>query len=151
MKLLLRSDVEGVGKRGDIVDVADGYARNYLVPKGFAIKATPGRRSPGRAPCGARATLKDAADRAAAEEIAKTLVPAVITVTVPGQRRGQALRLGHHDRDRSRPSQAQTGVELDRKVTSQLDEPIKTTGTHHVPAKLHSDVQFQITVEVSAS
>ena len=42
MKLLLRSDVDGVGKKGDIVDVADGYARNYLVPKGFAIKATKG-------------------------------------------------------------------------------------------------------------
>ena len=40
MKLLMRSDVEGVGKKGDIVDVADGYARNFLVPKGFAIAAT---------------------------------------------------------------------------------------------------------------
>ena len=42
MKLLLRSDVDGVGKKGDIVDVADGFGRNYLVPKGFAIKATKG-------------------------------------------------------------------------------------------------------------
>ena len=42
MKLLMRSDVQGVGKKGDIVDVSDGYARNFLVPKGFAILASPG-------------------------------------------------------------------------------------------------------------
>ena len=48
MKLLLRADVDGVGKKGDVVDVADGYARNFLVPKGFAIKATDGRRGAGR-------------------------------------------------------------------------------------------------------
>ena len=47
MKIVLRSDVSQVGKKGDIVDVADGYARNYLVPKGLAFLATPGVASPG--------------------------------------------------------------------------------------------------------
>ena len=64
MKLLLRSDVSGVGKRGDIVDVADGYARNYLVPKGFAIKASPGVEQQAEQMRRSRA-VKDAHDRGA--------------------------------------------------------------------------------------
>ena len=149
MKLLLRSDVDGVGKRGDIVDVADGFARNYLVPKGFAIKATggvqaqadvhaslarpEGRGRPGRR----RGDRQDPRPRGHHRD-------------VPGERRGQALRVGHDPRGRSRPSTTQTGIELERKHLH-LDEPIKTVGTHHVAAKLHPEVQFQITVEVSAS
>jgi large subunit ribosomal protein L9 len=148
MKLLLRSDVDGVGKRGDIVEVADGFARNYLVPKGFAIKASPGVQTQAGAMRRSR-DLKDAADRGAAEEIAKTLVPAVITVTSRASGEGKLFgSVSSHEILEA--VQAQTGVELDRKHL-QLDEPIKTIGTHHVVAKLHSDVQFQITVEVSAS
>lgn len=148
MKLLLRSDVEGVGKRGDIVEVADGYARNFLVPKGFAIKASPGVQAQADSMRRSR-DLKDAADRGAAEEIAKTLVPAVITVTSRASGEGKLFGsvTSHEILEAVKD---QTGIELDRKHL-QLDEPIKTTGTHHVSAKLHSDVQFQITVEVGAS
>ena len=67
MKLLLRSDVDGVGKRGDIVEVADGYARNFLVPKGFAIQASPGVTAQAEAMRRSR-DQKDAQDRAAAED-----------------------------------------------------------------------------------
>lgn len=148
MKLLLRSDVNGVGKRGDIVDVADGYARNYLVPKGFAIKASPGVQTQADSMRRSR-DLKDAANRASAEEIAKTLVPAVISLS--SRASGEGKLFGsvtvHEVLD---AVNTQTGIELDRKHIH-LDEPIKTTGTHHVTAKLHPEVQFQITVEVAAS
>jgi large subunit ribosomal protein L9 len=148
MKLLLRSDVDGVGKRGDIVDVADGYARNYLVPKGFAIKASPGVQTQADSMRRSR-DLKDAANRASAEEIAKTLVPAVISLS--SRASGEGKLFGsvtvHEVLD---AVNTQTGIELDRKHIH-LDEPIKTTGTHHVTAKLHPEVQFQITVEVAAS
>ena len=148
MKLLLRSDVDGVGKRGDIVEVADGYARNFLVPKGFAIKATSGVAAQAEAMRRSRDT-KDAVARAAAEEIAKTLVPAVITVT--SRASGEGKLFGSvATTEVLEAVVTQTGIELDRK-TIVLDEPIKTTGTHHVTAKLHPEVQFQITVEVSAS
>jgi len=148
MKLLLRSDVDGVGKRGDIIDVADGFARNYLVPKGFAIKATAGVQSQGEAMRRSR-DQKDAADRAAAEEIAKNLVPVVITVTSRASGEGKLFgSVTTHEVLEAVSSQ--TGIELERKHLH-LDEPIKTTGTHHVAAKLHPEVQFQITVEVSAS
>ena len=148
MKLLLRSDVDGVGKRGDIVEVADGFARNFLVPKGFAIKASSGVTAQAEAMRRSRDT-KDAVARAAAEEIAKTLVPAVITVT--SRASGEGKLFGSvATTEVLEAVVAQTGIELDRK-SIQLDEPIKTTGTHHVTAKLHPEVQFQITVEVSAS
>ena len=148
MKLLLRSDVDGVGKKGDIVDVADGYGRNYLVPRGFAIKASAGVEDQAKSMRRSR-DLKDASDRSAAEEIAKTLVPAVITITAKAGPEGKlfgSVSAG----DVAEAVEAQTGVVIDRRVLN-LDEHIKTVGTHSVPAKLHNDVQFQITVEVSAS
>jgi large subunit ribosomal protein L9 len=146
MKLLMRADVEGVGKKGDIVEVADGYARNYLVPKGFAIAATKGVAVQAAAMRKSR-DLRDASDRASSEEIAKVLVPAVIAVSAraaaDGKLFGSVTITEILDAVRE-----QTHVELDRKHLH-LDEPIKTVGTHTVPARLHSDVQFQITVEVS--
>jgi large subunit ribosomal protein L9 len=93
--------------------------------------------------------LKDATDRGAAEEIAKTLVPAVITITAKASGEGKLFG-SVSAADLVEAVEAQTGVVLDRKAVS-LDEHIKTVGTHSVSAKLHNDVQFQITVEVSAS
>jgi large subunit ribosomal protein L9 len=147
MKLLLRSNVSGVGKRGDIVDVADGYARNFLVPKGFAIKAAPGVSRQAEMMRRSR-DIKDATDRASAEEIARVLVPAVITI---GRRAGNEGKLfgSVTVSDVADAVQAQKGISLDRKDLH-VDEPIKTTGQHYVNAKLHSDVQFQISVEVVA-
>ena len=148
MKLLLRSDVDGVGKKGDIVDVADGYGRNYLVPKGLAITASKGVEAQAQAMRRSR-DLKDAAERAAAEEVAKTLVPAVITVS--SRASGDGKLFGSVTvAEIVEAVSAQTGVELERRHLH-LDEPIKTVGTHSVGAKLHSDVEFQITVEVSAA
>jgi large subunit ribosomal protein L9 len=147
VKLLLRSDVDGVGKRGDVVDVADGYARNFLVPKGFAIKATPGVQAQAEAMRRSR-DQKDAADRAAAEEVAKTLVPAVISVSSRASGEGKLFgSVSAHELVEA--VQVQTGIELDRHAL-RMDEPIKTTGTHQVAAKLHPEVEFQITVEVEA-
>jgi large subunit ribosomal protein L9 len=128
--------------------VADGYARNFLVPKGFAIQATKGIEDQAASMRRSR-DLKDATDRGAAEEIAKTLVPAVITISAKASGEGKLFG-SVTAADVVEAVEAQTGVVLDRRALS-LDEHIKTVGTHSVPAKLHSDVQFQITVEVSAS
>ena len=147
MKVLMRSDVDGVGKKGDLIDVADGYARNFLVPKGFAIQATKGIEDQAASMRRSR-DLKDATDRGAAEEVAKTLVPAVITITAKASGEGKLFG-SVTAADVVEAVEAQTGVVLDRRALS-LDEHIKTTGTHTVPTKLHNDVQFQITVEVSA-
>ena len=148
MKLVLRSDVAQVGKKGDIVDVADGYGRNYLVPKGLAFKATEGvadqaaRMRRGR-------DQRDAQDRSAAEEVARKLVPQVVTIAhragAEGKLFGSVTAV-----EIAEAVVAQTGIEIDRRKLH-LDEPIKAVGTHLVPAKLHADVEFPITVEVVAS
>lgn len=148
MKVLLRSDVSGVGKRGDLVDVADGYARNFLVPKGFAIKATPGVERQAASMRRSR-DVRDAHARSTAEEIARTLVPQVITITARAGAEGKLFG-SITTADVAEAVQAQTGLELDKRDL-EIAEPIKALGSHGVSARLHSDVQFQITVEVVAS
>ena len=148
MKLLLRSDVDGVGKRGDIVEVSPGFARNSLLPKGYAIKASPGVEKQAEQMRRSR-LIKDATERAVAEEIAKRLVPAIIHIAARagdgGKLFGSVTTTEIADAVRG-----QTNIDLDRKDLV-LDDPIRTTGTHYVGAKLHADVEFQITVEVTAS
>jgi large subunit ribosomal protein L9 len=145
MRVVLRSDVDHVGKRGDIVDVADGFARNYLLPKGHAIVATNGVTAQANAMRRAR-DLKDAKDRESAELVARTLVPVVIRIPA---RVGSGGRLfgSVTAADVVEAVAAQTKVNLDRRKLH-LDEPIKSAGTHEVPVKLHSDVEFRVTVEV---
>ena len=88
MKVILRSDLDGLGKRGDIVDVADGHARNYLLPQGLALEATTGASSQAAKMRRSR-DLRDASDREAAQTVATTLVPKVITVTAKAGTEGR--------------------------------------------------------------
>jgi large subunit ribosomal protein L9 len=148
MQVILRSDLAGVGKRGDIIDVADGHARNYLFPRGLAMKASPGAVSQAGAMRRAR-DLRDAADRESAETVAQALVAKVISVQVKA---GQGGRLfgSVTATDLVDAIEAQTGIVLDRRQL-QLDEPIKSLGEHMVQAKLHADVQFPVTIDVVAA
>jgi large subunit ribosomal protein L9 len=148
VKVVLRADVTQVGKKGDIVDVADGYGRNFLLPKGLAFLASTGVEAQAEAMRRGR-DARDATDRAAAQEVATNLVPQVITIEAragtEGKLFGSVTTMEIAD-----AVVTQTGVELDRRQLH-LDEPIKSLGTHLVPAKLHADVEFPITVEVVAS
>ncbi|MSW56688.1 MAG: 50S ribosomal protein L9, partial [Actinobacteria bacterium] len=146
MKLLLRSDVNGVGKKGDVVEVADGFGRNYLLPKGFAVLATRGGEAQAVAMRRSR-DQRDAADRSAASDIAAKLVPAVIAVSARAKAEGDLFG-SVSVTDVVEAVAAQTGIELDRHSVH-IEEAIKTVGTHSVSARLHPEVQFQITVEVS--
>lgn len=145
MKLILKADIAGVGHRGDIVDVADGYGRNYLVPKGMAMKATRGAESQAAAMRRAR-DAKDAVDREAAEDVAKALVATTITISAKSAAEGKLFG-SVTSADIVAAVHDQSGVQLDRKQL-QLDEPIKDVGTHQVFAKLHADVAFPLTIEV---
>lgn len=145
MKVILRDDVADVGKRGDILDVADGYARNYLVPKGLAMKATAGAAAQAAGMRRAR-DLRDAHDRAAAEEVATTLVPRVITLSARAGAEGKLFG-SVTTADITAAIEAQTNVAIDRRKLL-LPEPIKTLGTHTVPVKLHADVEFPVTIDV---
>lgn len=147
MRLILRADVNSVGNKGDVVEVTNGYGRNYLLPRGLAFVATAGAESQATGMRRSR-DVKDAAARSAAEDVAKALVNSPVSITA---------RVGVDDKlfgsittaDIAEAIAAQKGVEIDRKQII-LTEPIKTVGTHLVPVKLHANVEFPVTVEVGS-
>jgi large subunit ribosomal protein L9 len=148
MRVVLRSDVANLGKRGEICDVADGYARNFLLPKGHAIPANSGIAQQAATMRKARET-KDAHDRQAAEGVARSLVQLVIRIPMRAGPEGRLFG-SVTTANISDAISEQAGVDIDR-YRIQLDDPIKTLGTHEVPVRLHSEVEFPVTVEVVRS
>jgi large subunit ribosomal protein L9 len=148
-KVVLRADVTGVGKKGDILDVADGFARNYLVPRGQALVASAGIESQATSMRRSR-DVKDSREREAAEQVARTLVPAVIVIKAKSTGAQGRLFGSITTADVAEAVQAQTGISLDKRDLH-LAESIRTLGTHQVQVKLHADVQFPVTVEVAKS
>lgn len=146
MRIVLRADVDNVGKKGDILDVADGFARNYLLPRGHAIKATKGVEAQAGAMRRSR-DIKDARDRESAEVVARTLVPLVIKVSAKAGTEGKLFG-SVTAADVVAAVADQAGITLDRRKVH-LDEPIRSIGTHEVPVRLHNDVQFRITLDVA--
>lgn len=147
MRVILRTDVADVGHKGDVVDVANGFGRNYLLPRGLAFLSTPGAEAQAEGMRRSR-EQKDAAARQAAEEVAKTLVNNPVTIHA---------RVGADDKlfgsisaaDVAAALHEQKDVEIDRKQIN-LDEPIRALGQYLVPVKLHVNVEFPVTVEVVA-
>ena len=146
MKVILLSDVKGVGKKQEIVNVSDGYARNFLFPRKLAMDATPGAAK--------ELEKKQAAERAreterrlAAEKKAGSLRGKVITVaakcgaqgrlygSVTGAEIAQALNEQH-------------GVEVDKRKID-LSEPIRTVGETEVVVKLYPEISAKMTVRVT--
>lgn len=147
MKVVLRQDLDNIGKRGDIVEVADGHARNLLIPSGQAIAATAGIQQQADS-MRRRRDLSDAKDREAAEVVARTLVPQVISIKAKAGAEGKLFG-SVTPADIVEAVKAQTGIDLDRRKLGS-HEPIKSVGTHEIPVQLHSDVKFQITLEVAS-
>ena len=147
MKVLLRSDIEGVGKRGDIIDVSGGFARNHLLPAGKAISASPGIVTQAAAMRRSR-DLRDARDRESSETVARTLVGNVITLQARAT--GERLFGSITAADIVKKVEEQTGAVVDRKDLV-LDDPIKTVGEHSVRVELLGGVVFELTVDVAAS
>jgi large subunit ribosomal protein L9 len=147
MRIILRADVDTLGKKGDVVDVADGFGRNYLLPRGLAMLSSKGSESQAGSMRRSR-DLKDAAARSAAEDVAKSLVSS--TVLIPARVGPEGRLFGSvTTTEIAEAIAAQTGVSIDRRQLH-LDEPIRSVGTHSVPAKLHADVEFPVTIEVVA-
>ncbi|MEO1057197.1 MAG: 50S ribosomal protein L9 [Actinomycetota bacterium] len=147
VKVILRNDLDGLGKRGDIVEVAEGHARNFLLPKGHAIVASDGAIEQAARMRKAR-DVRDATAREAATAIASALVPQVITISANAGSEGRlfgsvsAADIADAVRD-------QTDIELDRRDIEA--DHIRTTGQHQVTASLHQDVSFPITIDVVAA
>ena len=147
MRVLLRDDVQGVGKKGDIVDVARGFARNYLIPTGRGLVASAGVESQAAAMRRAR-DLRDAQDKEAAEAVAGVLAEARVTVTARSGAEGRLFG-SVTAADIAQALADQVGVVVDRRKVH-LTEPIKSVGTHTVPLRLHGDVESNVTLEVVA-
>jgi large subunit ribosomal protein L9 len=145
-RVILRSDLEGLGLRGDIVEVSDGHARNYLFPRGLAIVATDGAVDQAAKMRAAR-DQRDQSVREAAQSIASTLVPKVITLTARAGSEGRLFG-SVTSSDIAAAVEAETGIVLDRRQIEA--ENIKTLGQHTVTASLHSAVSFPITIDVVA-
>lgn len=145
MKLILTEAVAGLGKEGDIVTVRKGYGRNYLLPKQKALKATTGAIAHAEKIVEARLASEKKA-KTAAEGIAKSLVGTRVVIAAQTGDDGRLFgSVGVSDVIEG--VQKFTGVELDR-GTVQMDGPIKSIGLHEVKVKLHSAVEFALTIDV---
>ena len=131
MKVILRSDLDGLGKRGDIVEVADGYARNFLFPKGHALTASDGAVAQAGQMRQAR-DQRDSSAREAATTIASTLVPKVITVSAKAGPEGKLFG-SITSADVVAAVHEQTDIELDRRQIDVGDSKAQQ-GIAHCPA-----------------
>jgi large subunit ribosomal protein L9 len=147
VRIVLREDVENLGHKGDLLEVADGYARNYLVPRGLALEASKGIVKQAEAMRRSR-EARDARDRAGAEAVAERLTGAKIEIKA---RAGEGGKLfgSVTSNDLADAVLAQTGVELDRRKID-LAEPLKELGAAEVTVRLHPDVNAALQVEVVA-
>lgn len=145
MKLILTSDVADLGRKGEVVDVSDGYARNFLLPKKKAIKATEGAIRTAEELRRAR----EEAERQAKEEAERIATQLVGTRVVLAAQAGDEGRLygSIGVPDVVEGIRKFTGVEVDRKHIV-LSAPIREIGLHEVQIKLHTEVEFPITLDV---
>jgi large subunit ribosomal protein L9 len=147
IKVLLRADIDGVGKRGDIIDVSGGFARNHLLPSGKAIVASPGVETQAASMRKSR-DLRDARDRESSETVARALVGNTVTLAVRAGSGGKLFG-SVTGADIVKAVEAQTDAVVDRKDLV-LDEPIKTVGVHNVRVELIGGVIFELTLDVVA-
>ena len=148
MKVLLQKPVEKLGEPGDVVDVSDGYARNYLVPQGIAIKAAKGVVKQAESMKRAHET-RQTKRKAEYEAVASRLIAAG-GLTIRARAGDEGKLFGSVTAtDVAEAITSQAGVEVDRKAVH-LDEPIRTVGTHEVRVRLFADVEPVVTVEVVA-
>ena len=144
MEVILRDHVDNVGKRGDIVKVADGFARNYLLPRKLALPATDANKQ-----WIARerkiAEAREAEERVAAEAVADRLAALDLQI---------ARKVGENDTLYGSVTNAdiadllkQKGFDVDRRKIL-LPDPIRNLGESHIPVKLHRDVTAQLKITV---
>ncbi|HIC89601.1 MAG TPA: 50S ribosomal protein L9 [Anaerolineae bacterium] len=145
MKVLLLKDVEGLGEAGDLREVARGYARNYLIPRGLAMVATPGAVKQAH-------QIKEAAQQRRERELfaARSLAEKIEEITLQfTARAGESGRLygSITSADIALALEQATGEEIDKRNIL-LERPIRDLGVHDIPIKLHGEVTPTVRVEV---
>ncbi len=145
MQVILKQDVDKIGRRGDIVDVSRGYVRNFLAPRGLAEMATPSKLEEVRREM-VEAEERDRRMAERANDIAETLNKSVITIEA---RTGEDERLFGSVTAANIASAIDKarGVRIDRRRI-RLEEPIKSLGTHQVPIQVHGDIEASVKIIV---
>ena len=147
MKVLLRSDVKGVGRRGDIVNVSSGHARNFLLPNDLAIVANDGTIAQADVMRKAR-ELQIATDRESARNLATSLAAKTITISAKAGNEGRLFG-SVSAAEIVKAVFDQTGVTIDRKHV-QLEAPLRQLGEHLVVAELFAEVSVNLTLNIVA-
>ena len=145
MEVILREDIDNLGNRGDVVKVAPGYARNFLLPKRLAVAATEANKKIVEQERQAH-LRKEAKLKSEAEDLSKLLTGVSVTIT---QKAGENDQLfGSVTSKDVADALAAKNFTIDRRKV-QLDEPIKQLGEYKVPVRLHKDVTAEVTVVVA--
>jgi large subunit ribosomal protein L9 len=147
MKVLLRSDIKGIGRRGDIVNVSSGHARNFLLPNDLAIVANAGTIAQAEVMRKSR-EQQIAADRESARLVATSLSTTVIKIAAKAGNEGRLFG-SINAAEIAKAVLDQTGVTIDRK-NIQVETPLRQLGEHSVSAEIFSDVVATIKLEIVA-
>ena len=147
MKVILANDIDNLGTKGDVVTVADGYARNYLVPKGLALMASKGALRQAEQMRRAREEREQKIKEEAAGRVSKLGATSVYISARAGE--GGRLFGSVTKADVARAIQEQLGEDVDRH-SIRLDDPIRSLGSHSVEIHLHEEINALVTVEVIA-
>lgn len=145
MKVILKTDVKGKGKKGDLIEVSEGYGRNFLLPRGLAEAATADNLNLKRQADEAHARRVEL-DRQNARDIAAKLGEVKVEIKAKGGAGGRLFG-AVTAKEISEALAAQHGIEI-AKNKIVLDEQIKSFGTHAVKAKLYTEITGQINVQV---
>lgn len=147
MEIVLLEDVKALGRKGQVVKVSDGYARNFILPKKLGVEATPKNLNELKLQK-ANAEKLAARQLQEAKELGEKLSQASVTVAIKAGENGKAFG-SVSGKEIARAAADQLGLDLDKKKLV-MPEPIKTLGEHQIPVKLHKDVTVQLTVKVVA-
>ena len=145
MKVILKADIKGVGKKNEIINASDGYARNFLFPKNLAVEANAENMSKLKAQNEANQFRKDT-EKEDAKKIAEKLAKIMVKVQVKAGENGKIFG-GVSAKDISENLEKQYSIKIDKKKI-ELKETIKTLGVHNVDAKLYEGVSGKIKVDV---
>ena len=145
MEIILKQDMPNLGHKDDIIAVKDGYARNYLIPKGFAINATRTARKVHEENLRQRAH-KEAQLKEAASKLAEKLKGVSITIGAKTSTKGKIF--GSVNTIQIAEELTKQGFEIDRKDVSIKEELIKEVGKYTATVKLHREVQVEIPFEI---
>lgn len=146
MKVILKADVKGLGKKGDIVNASDGYARNFLFPKGVAAEATEGNLRAQEA-FKAKEAKKKAEEAESARELAKKISSLSIELGVKTGENGKLFG-SITSKDIAEELKKQHGIDIDKKKFV-LDEAIKTAGQYSIEVKVYPEITAKLKVTIT--